>query len=72
MEIRHPTSGMHYYQSLHQLFSNQHLPTNRFNMPAFSSSYKSITHHHQTTAESISTTLSEDQSYIKQHYFQRV
>jgi hypothetical protein len=63
MEVRHPASGMHYYQSLHQLLPNPHLPTNGFNIPPFHShinpSFIStfITHHQTTTTEPISTTL---------------
>ncbi len=63
----------------HQILPNPHIPTNGYNMPGFHphtnvpfTSTSTFITHHQTASQPISTTLSEDEFYTKQRYFQRM
>jgi hypothetical protein len=77
MKVRYLASGMYHYSPLHQLLPNSHLLGNGFNVLAFhihtnlrfTSTFLT---YHQTATQSILSTLSKDQFYTKQRYFQRM
>jgi hypothetical protein len=63
----------------HPILPNPHIPQNGYPMPGFHphtnapfTSTSTFITHHQTATQPIPSTLSEDEFYTKQRYFQRL